>query len=89
MDIVAILGIMIPITALMIPIVALLTAHQRKMAEIIHQQRDNLQDNTSHRIDRIERSLEDLHDKLNALAINNDRPPIPDIRERIDQDHSA
>ncbi len=33
--------LLIPILALMIPIVAILTAHQRRMAEIIHQNHDS------------------------------------------------
>jgi hypothetical protein len=35
-DIVPVLGIMVPIIGMMIPIVAILTAHQRKMAELLH-----------------------------------------------------
>lgn len=84
-EIVPILGIMIPITALMIPIVAILTAHQRKMAEIIHQQKNVIDDGAAQRMDRIEQSMADIHDKLNALAIQQDRPPVPEIRERLDQ----
>ena len=37
----SILPFMIPILALMIPIVAILTAHQRSMAQILHQNRDS------------------------------------------------
>ncbi len=37
-------GLIIPIIIFMIPIVAILTAHQRRMAEIMHQQRTPIGD---------------------------------------------
>ena len=39
-DIGDVLPILIPIIVVMIPIVAILTKHQQRMAEIIHQRRD-------------------------------------------------
>lgn len=40
-----IIPLFIPIIALMIPIVAILTGHQRKMAEIVHQGQGSAQSN--------------------------------------------
>jgi guanylate kinase len=72
-----ILGIMIPIIALCIPIVAILTAHQRKMAELIHSRQGENVDALRGRLAQMEMEMQEMRDRVNTAAIANDRPQRP------------
>lgn len=84
----AILGTLIPIVALTIPIVAILTAHQRKMAEIIHQNRQ-----PSGEIDALRHEIRELRSLVHQQSISLDdirsrqaigsSQPTTEIRERL------
>jgi hypothetical protein len=84
----AILALLIPITCLMIPIVAILTAHQRKMAEIIHQKAST----QPGEIEALRREIYELKQLVHQQAIAMDSllvrqtppPTSPDISQRLD-----
>ncbi len=59
---------LIPITALMIPIVAILTQHQRRMAEIMHQNRPQSQ----HEIAELRREVSQLKEIVTQQALQMD-----------------
>lgn len=62
----AFLPFMIPILALMIPIVAILTAHQRHMAQILHQNRDS---GLNPEIQRLSEEIQSLKELVHQQAI--------------------
>ena len=68
-----ILALMIPIIALIIPIVVILTAHQRKMAEIIHQSHAT----QPGELDGIRSELQQLRMLMNQHAI-----ALDDVRSK-------
>lgn len=80
---------MIPIIALLIPIVAILSGHQRKMAEIIHQ--NNRLPNGE--VEALRQEIRELRHLMHqqAIAIDDVRsrqtlgsPTVPtDVRERL------
>lgn len=77
----SILPFMIPILALMIPIVAILTAHQRHMAQILHQNRDSGVGQEVQRLsDEIQALKELVHQQALALDSATSRlyPSTPD-----------
>ena len=69
----ATLGVLVPIFALAIPIVAILTAHQRRMAEIIHSRQpvNNME------VDALRQEIQQLRAMVNQQAIAMD-----DMRSR-------
>ena len=79
---------LVPVTALMIPIVAILTAHQRRMAEIIHS-------NHGAQPGEIEALRHEIHElkqivHQQAIALDNyttrqlSPPPIPEMAKRLE-----
>jgi len=70
-----IFALMIPIVALLIPIVVILTNHQRKMAEIIHQGHQNTSSNAD--LEAIRMELQNLRMQMNQHTI-----ALDDIRSR-------
>lgn len=73
---VEVLALGIPILALLIPIVAILTAHQRKMAELIHS-RQSLPDPS---VQQLKAEIAELRERVNTQAIQMDnipRQPLP------------
>ncbi|MBZ0213870.1 MAG: hypothetical protein K8H99_08740 [Nitrospirae bacterium] len=64
------IAVMIPIVALMIPIVAILSAHQQKMARIIHETRNSGQDVEVQRLrSEVEQLKQLVHQQ--TIAIDN------------------
>jgi hypothetical protein len=71
-------AILVPTLLLAIPIVAILTHHQRKMAELIHARRgDSNNEVLQGRIAQLEHEVHEMRDRLNATAIERDRPRAP------------
>lgn len=70
-DVVPMLALGIPILALLIPIVAILSAHQRRMAEIIHQNKghDVSQDHLLAEMRALRGEISDLRERMNQQAI--------------------
>ena len=76
-----------------IPIIAILTAHQRKMAELIHGQKNNnaLDSNVQHQLHAMQQQITELKGLMQEHIINNDRttpviqtpPPSPSIEQRL------
>ena len=84
LDLVAMMGVMIPIIAMMIPIVVIFTNHQRKMAEIIHQG-NRVQPGE---LEAIRHELQALRTQMNQQTIalddmRNRAPQQTDIQQRI------
>lgn len=86
-----ILPFTIPILALMIPIVAILTAHQRKMAELIHSQ-NQINPQSQHQIAEMQREINELKSLVHQQTLALDEmsgfkamPPVPteDLRNRL------
>jgi hypothetical protein len=84
------IAVLIPVIALMIPIVALLTRHQQRMAEIIHQNQraqvpaSDIQELKS----EIQALKEIVHQQAIALDDRSDLrtatpPPVPDVARRL------
>lgn len=82
------LALLIPIVAVMIPIIALLTAHQRKMAEIIHS--NNPAQNAE--VDALRQEVRELRTLVNQQTISLDdmrrsqiaaAPPQTDVQNRL------
>lgn len=81
-------ALMLPILALMIPIIAILTQHQRKMAELFHQ---NPQNQSNPEISALRLEVQELKQLIHQQAIAMDnlatmqaRPTQPPtIQERI------
>lgn len=73
---VRIIGSAIPIVAIVlmfgIPIVAILTAHQRRMAELMHQRRGDNEANLAQELLAMRREMSDLRDRINALTLASD-----------------
>jgi hypothetical protein len=62
------IAVMIPIIALLIPIVAILSAHQQKMARIIHENRNSGQDVEVQRLrSEVEQLKQLVHQQTIAL----------------------
>ena len=59
------LALLIPIVAIMIPIIAILTAHQRKMAEIIHSNNPN----ANAEVDALRQEVMQLRSLVNQQTI--------------------
>lgn len=68
------LGVLVAIVAMLIPIVAILTAHQRKMAEIIHQ---NQARQGYGEIETLRQEMRELKQLIHQQAIS-----LEDIRTR-------
>lgn len=77
-----------------IPIIAILTAHQRKMAELIHGQSKNanVDGNTQRQIEYLTAQVGELRGLIQEHIINNDRttpvvsqtpPPVSSIEQRL------
>ena len=86
-----VLPLMIPIIALMIPIVAVLTKHQQRMAEIIHNNQGQNQ-LVGEEVAAIQKEIRELKALIHqqAIAIDNvatprmSAPPAPEsIQERL------
>jgi uncharacterized protein YlxW (UPF0749 family) len=86
-----IMALGIPILALMIPIVAILTAHQRKMAELYHSRHQGV---SQQDVDSLRREIAELRERVNQQAIALDSvgrlaaPPVipttpPNIEQRL------
>lgn len=73
---------------ILVPLIAIMASHQRKMAEIIHRNRDG-QSNTDEviaRLDQMQREMSDLRQRQNEtiLALE-DRRREADVRERVSE----
>jgi hypothetical protein len=75
---------LIPITALMIPIVAILTYHQRKMAEIVHQGRGA--DVPNQEIQMLRREVQEIKEIVHqqTIAIDSIRS-LPSVESRFSE----
>ncbi len=81
------LALLIPIVAIMIPIIAILTAHQRKMAEIIHSSNPN----ANAEVDALRQEVSQLRSLVNQQTIAMDdmrrsqigTPPQTDVQSRL------
>lgn len=81
--------VFIPICALMIPIIALLTAHQQKMARIVHE--SHVAASNAAEIEALKLEVQSLKDIVHQQAIAlDDRPdlraappPSPSIAQRL------
>ena len=83
------LAICIPIIALIIPIVAILTRHQRQMAEIVHQPRNNaLPPELISEIHALRQEVSMLRERVNQQTITIDslggRLPAAEIAQRLE-----
>ncbi|MCH7903148.1 MAG: hypothetical protein IH944_01120 [Armatimonadetes bacterium] len=88
MDVVAIIGVLIGFgLVVVLPIVAVLTAHQRKMAELIHKNSEPPESNeVLSRLDALQRQMNDMQDRQNELILEkHDQlpPPAPKVEDRI------
>ena len=88
----AIFGMMIGFgLVVVLPIVIVLTKHQRKMTELIHQNRPPAQnDEVLARLDAMQRQMNEMHDRQNEILLQvHDRPhlqsapPTPSVEERM------
>jgi hypothetical protein len=88
------IAVFVPIIIFMIPIIAILTAHQRKMAEIVHGNRDNNQNLSPHYAtqqdlammrEEMRQMRELIHNQ--TLAIDNlaDRKLVDQLSNRLEQ----
>lgn len=82
MPLIAVIPLMIPILALTIPIVAILTGHQRRMAEIMHQNGglgSQADARVLYELDCLRKELADVRNLLNqqTIAIDNLTPRLP------------
>ncbi|MBX3096517.1 MAG: hypothetical protein KF812_06620 [Fimbriimonadaceae bacterium] len=62
-----------------IPIIAILTAHQRKMAELIHQRNSGVDQNLANELLAMRREMSEMRDRLNALTVASDRVQLPPL----------
>jgi len=69
----------IPIVAIVlvfgIPIVAILSAHQRRMAELMHQRGNNTDAELTREVLAMRREITELRDRVNALTVASDVRP--------------
>lgn len=80
-------AVIVPVIIFMIPIIAILTAHQRKMAEIIHRKPQV----NSNEMDVLHREIGELKQLVHQQAIALDdmrsrqlgQSSLPDIRDRM------
>ena len=88
----AIFGMMIGFgLVVVLPIVIVLTKHQRKMTELIHQNRHPEQnDEVLARLDAMQRQMNEMRDRQNEILLQiHDRPQLhsapsaPSVEERI------
>jgi signal transduction histidine kinase len=73
------------VMALGIPIVAILTAHQRKMAELFHgNQNQNLNQQLAYEIQQLRQEVRTLKDQVNQQVLSTDsyRTPEAQLQER-------
>ena len=87
---------LVPILALLlvfgIPIIAILTAHQQKMAKLIHGQRAQLDPAVIEEIRSLRMEVSQLQDRVNTLMLDQDTsrklagspPPVPQ-NENLEQ----
>lgn len=72
-----------------LPIVAILTAHQRKMTELLHKNHaSGSSDELLRRLDAIQSQLDDMQDRQNSLILqrHEQSPPLsPRLEERIQE----
>lgn len=87
MDVIGIIGVLIGFgLVVVLPIVAVLTAHQRKMAELIHKDRPAQNDEVLARLDALQRQMNEMQDRQNELILEkHDQlpPPSPRVEDRI------
>lgn len=60
-----------------IPIIAILSGHQRRMAELIHQRIPEMDQNVASELLAIRREMSEMRDRLNALTVASDRVQLP------------
>ena len=86
--------VMLPMMAILvvfgIPIIAILTAHQRKMAEIIHRNHSQQADPmVQQQLASMQSQIADLRSMMQEHIINNDRtfvpPPPASVEQRLNQ----
>ena len=89
----AIMGAAVPLAVFAIPIVAILTAHQRKMAELVHSRQDQHQGQVEPLIQEVKvlrHELAEMRQQLNRQEIALDDlksgGSSSDVSERLSQD---
>ena len=86
-------AVVVPLGVFMIPIIAILTAHQRKMAELMHQRQP---ESSPHELSELRRDVQQLKEIVSQQAIQMDDflsnqrklsagpPAVPaELRDRI------
>jgi hypothetical protein len=66
-------AVVVPVCLLAIPVIAILTSHQRKMAQLIYTRHVDGSDKLQERVAHLELEVQEVKDRLNASAIENDR----------------
>jgi hypothetical protein len=75
-----------------IPLVAMLLQHQRRMAEIIRDNKSNSNDSIDRRMEAMERRMEELGYRVNEAILQHDErasmsrdtpPPVEDLHRRL------
>lgn len=89
--------LLVPLAAIMmifgIPIAAILTAHQRKMAEILHGKQQQQRDVTApameamHEVAKLRQQIASLQDQVNYLTIERDPSPTAALQQRTSESH--
>lgn len=66
-----------------VPVIAMMLNHQRRMAELMHGKKQELQNVSDERLARLERNLDEVRSLVHELVIRTDGP-LP-LRERETQ----
>ena len=87
MNVIGIIGVLIGFgLVVVLPIVAVLTAHQRRMAELIHRNSQPPESNeVLFRLDALQRQMDAMQDRQNELILQKHEqlpPALPSVEER-------